>query len=37
MPLDCPLVPRISAPRERTREKAIPMPPANFDSFATCA
>ena len=37
MPLDLPLVPRISAPRERIREKAMPMPPANFDSFATWA
>ena len=37
MPLDWPLVPRISAPRDRTRENEIPMPPANFDSFATWA
>nr|WP_281369002.1 hypothetical protein [Nocardioides ungokensis] len=37
IPLECPLVPRISAPRERTRENEIPMPPANFDSAATCA
>ena len=35
MPLDSPLVPRISEPRLRTRWKARPMPPANFDSRAT--
>ncbi len=37
IPLAWPLVPRISAPRERTRDQEMPIPPANFDSFATCA
>ncbi len=36
MPFDWPFVPRIRAPRERTRENDNPMPPANFDSRATC-
>ena len=35
MPLECPLVPRISEPRERMREYERPMPPACFDSRAT--
>ena len=35
MPLDWPFVPRISAPRPRTRDQEMPMPPENFDSFAT--
>ena len=37
MPLDAPLVPRISAPRDRTRDQAMPMPPENLLSLATCA
>ena len=35
MPLECPLVPRISEPRARTREYEMPMPPAYLDSRAT--
>lgn len=35
MPLECPLVPRISEPRERIREYERPMPPACFDRRAT--
>ncbi len=35
MPLECPLVPLISEPRERTRVQEMPMPPAYFDSLAT--
>ncbi len=35
MPLLLPLVPRISEPRERTRDHDTPMPPLNFDRRAT--
>ena len=35
MPLLRPLVDLISAPRARMREYAWPMPPLNFDSWAT--
>src|SRR5580700_10616482 len=34
IPLDLPLVERISAPRERTRDQDTPIPPENFDSCA---
>ncbi len=34
IPLECPLVERISEPRERTRVQLTPMPPENFDSCA---
>jgi len=37
MPLEWPLVPRISAPRERIRDHCTPMPPANLDRRATWA
>ena len=32
MPLERPFVPRMRAPLPRTREKAMPMPPANFEA-----
>lgn len=35
MPLECPLVPRISEPRARMREYDSPMPPACLESRAT--
>ena len=34
MPLDRPLVARISEPSERTRCQAMPMPPENLESSA---
>jgi hypothetical protein len=37
IPLERPLVPRINAPRERTLENPIPIPPANLLNRATCA
>ena len=37
MPLEWPLVLRISEPRERTRVKDTPMPPLNLLSIATSA
>jgi hypothetical protein len=33
-PFEWPLVPLIKLPRERTREKETPIPPANFESSA---
>jgi hypothetical protein len=37
MPLDCPLVPRISAPRDRILDQPMPIPPENLLSRATWA
>jgi hypothetical protein len=37
IPFDAPFVPRISAPRERTRDQPMPIPPENLLSRATCA
>jgi len=37
IPFECPLVPRIRAPRPRTLDQDTPIPPANFDSRAIWA
>ena len=36
MPFERPFVARMSEPSERTRWKARPMPPENFESSAIC-